>query len=331
MVMSGFKKSFKYAGLTLESNIFYSPLAGCSNLPFRQMSAKYGSPGLQYCEMVKMQALQRGERETFRLLDMTLDIHPIGAQLVGSDPRLAGPCAKILEDMGFDALDLNCGCPVDKVTRDGSGSGLLQTPWLIGEILHEMTRHVKIPVSVKVRAGWDDDHIIAPDIARIAKQAGACAMTVHARTREQAYRGGANWSYIKACKEVSPDFLIIGNGDVFCPESAARMFQETGCDAIMASRGTMGKPWLAQDIGDHCLGKPVKVRTLRDALGALQEHYEFACQYLAERQAIIEMRKVSTWYLEPYPCAKSIRSQLAHAQDSASVKILLQELQGLTI
>lgn len=325
--MPGFSSSFRYGKLVLPSNIFYSPLAGCSNLPFRQMSARYGRPGLQYCEMVKMQALARLDRSTLQILDYTPDIHPIGAQLVGADPKLAGPCAAILEDMGFDAIDLNCGCPVDKVTQDGSGSGLLHKPHLIGEILSQMVSHVKIPVSVKIRAGWNENKILAPLITQIAEQAGAVAITIHGRTREQAYRGKANWDYIRQCKDVARSILVIGNGDVFDPEAAENLWNQTGCDAIMASRGTMGAPWLADDIAKYATsGKLPEKRSFQEVLQALKEHYELAREYLAERKAIIEMRKVSGWYLEGWPQAKSARSLLARAQTPEEVDSCLRDL-----
>lgn len=325
--MNGFSSSFTYGKLTLPSNVFYSPLAGCSNLPFRQMSARYGAPGMQYCEMVKMQALARLDPTTLQILDYTPDIHPIGAQLVGADPKLAGPCAAILEDMGFDAIDLNCGCPVDKVTQDGSGSGLLHKPHLIGEILCEMVSHVKIPVSVKIRAGWDEERILAPFITQLAEQAGAVAITIHGRTREQAYRGKANWDYIRQCKEVARSILVIGNGDVFDPIAAKDLWDQTGCDAIMASRGTMGAPWLAADIAHYCTtGHLPSPRSFIEVLSALKEHYELAKEYLPQRKAIIEMRKVSGWYLEGWPQAKSARSLLARAQTPEEVNRYLDDL-----
>lgn len=325
--MTGYQPNFRYGNIILPSNIFYSPLAGCSNLPFRQMSARYGKPGLQYCEMVKMQALMRLDPTTLQMLDYTFDIHPIGAQLVGADPKLAGPCAAILEDMGFDAIDLNCGCPVDKVTQDGSGSGLLHKPHLIGEILSEMISRVKIPVSVKIRAGWDDERILAPFITQLAEQAGATAITIHGRTREQAYRGKANWDYIRMCKQVSKKILVIGNGDVFDPLAAEQLWNQSGCDAVMASRGTMGAPWLAHDIANYFeTGSLTTPRSFSFVLNALKEHYELAREYLPERKAIIEMRKVSGWYLEGWPQAKEARSLLARAQNKDEVERYLKEL-----
>lgn len=243
--MSFLKKPFQFGSAKLPNNIFYAPLAGCSDFPFRQMSARY-RPGLMYCEMVKMEALVRYDQNTFHILDYEKEMHPIGGQVVGSNPKIAGQAAKIIEDLGFDVVDLNCGCPVDKVTKDGSGSGMLKTPQLIGEMLANMVAAVKIPVTVKIRAGWDEEHITAPEITKIAEEAGAQAIAIHARTRKQAYKGDANWDYIKACKQVAKKIMVIGNGDVFDADAAKRMFEYTGCDVVLVSRGTMGAPWIVE-------------------------------------------------------------------------------------
>ncbi len=228
------KKPFFIGSVELPNNILYAPLAGCSDLPFRRMSCRY-RPGIVYCEMVKIDALVRNDANTYRLLDYDADMHPIGAQLCGSKPKLVAEAARIVEDLGFDVIDFNCGCPVDKVTKDGSGSGMLKTPDLIGEMLSTMIGAVKIPVTVKIRAGWDDSTINAVEITRIAERAGAKAITIHGRTREQGYKGKANWDYIKACKDAAREILVIGNGDVFDPESALRIFAHTQCDAVLIS------------------------------------------------------------------------------------------------
>ena len=241
------KNPFRVGSAALPNNILYAPLAGCSDLPYRQMACKW-RPGIVYCEMVKMDALVRHDPGTYRLLDYTLNMHPIGAQLCGSKPTLVKTAARIIEDLGFDVLDLNCGCPVDKVTKDGSGSGMLRTPDLIGEMIAEMVAAVKIPVTVKIRAGWDDEHINAAQITQIAERAGAKAITIHGRTRAQAYKGPANWDHIRDCKRAAKDILVIGNGDVFDAESAANMFSYTGCDGVLVARGTMGRPWIVDDI-----------------------------------------------------------------------------------
>jgi tRNA-dihydrouridine synthase B len=307
--MNKFTKNFRLGSITLPSNVLYAPLAGCSDLPFRRMSAKY-KPGLMYCEMVKMDALIRSDTHTFRILDFDKGMHPIGGQICGSKPEIAGECAKMVEDLGFDVVDLNCGCPVDKVTRDGSGSGMLKTPDLIGETLVRMKASVKIPVTVKIRAGWDDKHINAPLITKIAEEAGADAICIHGRTREQGYVGPANWDHILNCKKVAKSIKVIGNGDVFDAESAKRMFDYTGCDAVLVSRGTMGQPWIAEDIERYFSGDEAIARTPADIKEALLEHFSFILEYQNERRSLLDFRRVGCFYLKKCRNVKQLRCKI---------------------
>ncbi len=324
------RKPFSLGGLTLPSNLFCAPLAGCSDLPFRQMTSRY-RPGMIYCEMVKIDALVRHDPHTYRLLDYTKELHPIGAQLCGSKPKLAKEAARILEDLGFDLIDLNCGCPVDKVTKDGSGSGLLRNPAQIGEILSEMIDAVSIPVTVKIRAGWDDGSINAPEIVRIAESAGASALTVHARTREQGYKGPANWDHIRACKQASRNMPIIGNGDVFDAESAEKLFLHSGCDGILVARGTMGQPWIIEDIERHLLGLPKIERTVLDLRRVLLDHFQHITAYQSEKQALLDMRRVGCWYLKPCVGAKQLRMQINQAASLDDVFSLLDAFDWTSI
>lgn len=313
---------FFLGDLELPNNIFYAPLAGCSDYPFRQMSARY-RPGLMYCEMVKMDALVRNDQNTFQLLDYNTDMHPIGGQLCGSKPPIAGQAAKIIEDLGFDVLDLNCGCPVDKVTKDGSGSGMLRNIERIGDVLANMVAAVKIPVTVKIRAGWDDDNIVAAEITQIAEAAGAKAITIHGRTRQQAYRGHANWDHIKACKEVARTIKVIGNGDIFDAESAERIFRETGCDAVLVARGTMGQPWVAEDIQRHLAGKAPIERSLEDCRQGLIEHFRCMRRHYPERKVTIDMRRVGCWYLKKSAGTKEFRGLISRAENLDVIEDLI--------
>lgn len=311
--------------LELPSNIFYAPLAGWTDFPYRAMCSQY-HPGLQYCEMVKMDALVRYDPNTFHLLDYSPEMHPIGAQLCGSKPEIAGQAAKIIEDLGFDIIDLNCGCPVDKVTKDGSGSGLLKNPELIGEILSEMVAAVSIPVSVKIRAGWDSQHVNAVTITRIAEQAGAVAIAIHGRTRAQGYQGHADWSHIAACKEAAQSILVIGNGDVFDPYAAQRMFEETNCDAVLVSRGTMGKPWIADNIYRLMEGRPLVHYGIDECRKALLEHFTLTTQYHNDRRVLIDMRRVGCSYFKELghvKGARKFRGAISKAQSLEEMKELI--------
>ncbi len=307
----------------LPHNVLYAPLAGCSDFPFRKMSAKY-HPALMYCEMVKMDALVRYDPHTLHILDYSADMHPIGAQLCGSKLELAGQSARMIEDLGFDVLDLNCGCPVDKVTKDGSGSGMLKNPELIGEIIAKMVATVRIPVTVKIRAGWDDDSICAVEITKIVEQAGAQAICIHGRTREQGYKGAANWDYIKACKDVAQEIKVIGNGDAMDPDSAKRMFEHTGCDAILVARGTMGAPWVVEDIIRMLSGQDPLIRTLEDRRQALLEHVHHVLDYHGEKKAVVDVRRIGCWYLKKSNGTRQFREYVSRVESSEKALELIQ-------
>jgi len=320
--MSHLQTPFQLGDIELPNNIFYAPLAGCSDYPFRQMSAKY-RPGLMYCEMVKMDALIRNDQNTFHMLDIEPAMNPIGGQICGSNPKIAGQAAKIIEDLGFDVVDLNCGCPVDKVTKDGSGSGLLKNPELIGEILANMIAAVKIPVTVKIRAGWDESLINAELITKIAEDAGAQAIAIHGRTRKQAYRGPANWDYIKACKQVAKKIRVIGNGDVFDSESAEKMFAYTGCDVVLVARGTMGHPWIVEDIIRRLQGLDPIQRGLKECREALLEHFLHTLRYHSPRRAVVDMRRVGCWYFKKAAGTREFRGSISKAETPEQVLELI--------
>jgi len=314
----------KFGSVELPNNILYAPLAGCSDYPFRQMSCRY-RPGIVYCEMVKIDALVRHDPQTYRLLDYDASMHPIGAQICGSKPKMAADAARIVEDLGFDVIDFNCGCPVDKVTKDGSGSGMLKTPQLIGEVLSEIMAVVKIPVTVKIRAGWDEQSINGPLITQIAERAGAKAITIHGRTRVQGYKGPANWDYIKACKEAARDILVIGNGDVFDADAALRMFSYTNCDAVLVSRGTLGQPWIVEDILRARQQQEILPRTSIDIRSALREHFELIIRYHDERQALLDFRRVGCWYLKRCGGVRELRMRLNKASSTAEAVNLIEQ------
>jgi tRNA-dihydrouridine synthase B len=320
--MNHLRRPFQLGKLTLPSNIFCAPLAGCSDLPFRRMTKAY-QPGLIYCEMVKMDALVRHDLNTYKFLDYETGMHPIGAQLCGSKANLAGKSAKILEDLGFDVIDLNCGCPVDKVTKDGSGSGLLKDPELIGEILSNMVAAVNVPVTVKIRAGWSEDLIVATEITRIAEQAGAKAICIHGRTRSQGYTGYANWDYIRACKEAAKEILVIGNGDLFNAECVQGMFDHTNCDAVLIARGTMGTPWIIEDVYRKLSGESAKVRTGLDYRDAFLEHLAHVSSYQTERKALLDMRRISCWYMKGAEGAKEVRHAIQKATSLGDIRQLI--------
>ncbi|MBS0585418.1 MAG: tRNA dihydrouridine synthase DusB [Verrucomicrobia bacterium] len=317
-----FLKPLTLGTLSLPINIAYAPLAGCSDYPFRKMSNIY-RPALFFCEMVKIDALVRNDKNTFRMLDYSHDMHPLGAQLCGSNPKIVGKAAKIIEELGFDVVDLNCGCPVDKVTKDGSGSGLLKTLPLIGELLSNIKAAVKIPITVKIRVGWDAEHIVADQVTRIAEEAGASAIFIHGRTREQAYRGEVDYSPIRQAVQAKKNILVFGNGDIFDSESAYRMFTETGADGILVARGTMGAPWIYEHIFRSFQEEttpPLDPLLLRETF---LTHLSFIKEYQNKERAQIDLRKIGSWYLRDKPETKSLREQLGRLRSLEEMEELL--------
>lgn len=308
----------KIKDLELPTSIIYAPLAGCSDYPFRKIAREFHE-GLMYCEMIKMDPLVRENQPTLQLLDFSEEMHPIGAQLCGSRPEYAHECGQIIEELGFDVVDLNCGCPVDKVTKDGSGSGLLKSPYKIGTIISNLVQAVSIPVTVKIRLGWDDDSHVCEEVTRIAEDNGASAITIHGRTRQQSYRGDADWNPIATCKKIAKNIKVIGNGDLFCPESALEKWEMSKTDGILIARGTMGQPWIAQDIRQNS-----KERSLQFKKEVLLRHIAYIEEYQTPRRQLTDLKRISCWYMKHFPQAKERRSALMQEKtfESAKQKIL---------
>lgn len=279
--------------------------------------------GIIYCEMVKMDPLVRHDLETYRLLDYEQGMHPIGAQLCGSKPELAGKSARILEEMGFDVIDLNCGCPVDKVTKDGSGSGMLRDLGRIGDVLSNLVSAVKIPVTIKIRAGWDENSIIVKEVATLAEQTGAKAITIHARTREQGYQGKANWDWIRLGKESVKEIAVIGSGDLFTAEDAERMFAYTGCDGILMARGLFGAPWIIEDVHRQLSKKPPLTRTGVDYRDALLQHCEYVQKYHSPRRAALHLRRIGCWYLKKSQGTRRLKEELNRSKSVEEIHALI--------
>lgn len=310
--------------LPLKSPVVYAPLAGFSDFPYRRMSAEYRS-ALMFCEMVKMEGLHYCPQRTLRLLDFAESMRPIGGQLCGSRPDLAGESAKILEGLGFDLIDLNCGCPTDRITKDGSGSGMLKTPELIGKVVEKMVEVVSVPVTVKIRSGWDFDHINVEETVRIIKESGASAVFVHGRTRSQGYQGPSNLEFISRAKQAAGnDFPVFGNGDVFSPEAAKTMLETTHCDGVLVARGTMGAPWIGKQIEDYLTTGTYSSPSFSTRKQAFVQHLQWIEEYYqSEEKLLTDTRKLCGHYLILSPKVRSLRANLAKASSSQEVYQLI--------
>lgn len=308
------------------SNIWHAPLAGCSDYPFRKICARF-KPGMQFCEMVKMEPLVRGDPTTFRFLHFDETMHPIGAQICGTSPALAATSARILTDLGFDLIDLNCGCPVDKVTKDGSGSALLKNIDRIGEILSALSSATHLPITLKARAGWDEEHIVVEELVAIAEAAGAKVITIHGRTREQHYQGLANREWIHRAKKAARSILVFGNGDLFSKENALSLFEETECDGVLLARGTLGKPWFSEEVRSYLESTESTFPTSQEEiLSIFLEHLSLTLSYEHESIAHLSGRRLAAWYSKQLPHLASVRSDLCRASNLKEMISLIRSI-----
>lgn len=272
-----------------------APLAGISNLPFRLIARALGCP-LAYTEMISANGLVRKTAKTYEYLKTVSDDRPLGAQIFGADPQIMAKAARIVADTGVDLIDINMGCPVRKVIKVGAGAVLMKDPELVARIVEAVKKAVNIPVTVKIRSGWSLSSINAVEIARIAQECGADAITVHARTADQGYSGHADWKIIVDVKK-AVKIPIVGNGDIRQPQDAVRMLKETSCDAVMVGRGALGNPWIFKGIAGILAGSEVNyLPSLGQRLEMIENHWKMESQFLGSKLAGKSFRKHILWY-----------------------------------
>lgn len=313
--------------LRLPSRIIQSPLAGCSDLSFRLIARSKGL-SFGYAEMVSAQSLTRDNLKTKRLLVTEASDRPLGAQLLGCDPGMMAEGAAILEEMGFDLIDLNLGCPVKKVVTNGEGSALLKEPDKAERLFQAVRKAVKkVPLTVKMRKGFKDaagDEAVA--LARRAEAAGFDAVTVHGRTQDQQYGGKADWEAIGKVKR-AVKIPVIGNGDVLTPGDARRLFDVSGCDGIMIGRGGLGNPWIYKNIEEVLDGKreSVYVPTVTERRDTLLSHFALERERLGERQAALNMRRITVWYTQGLPYNKAMRVAVCSTLDCNEIGRVIRD------
>lgn len=296
-------------GVPLKSHAVLAPMAGVSDRAYRELCVRFGAA---YCvsEMVSSKALSFNSKKSEELMEISDLERPCGIQIFGDDPKCMADAAKHALENKPDIIDINMGCPAPKISSNGSGSALMKNPRLCGEIVKAVTAVTDIPVTVKIRKGWDDDSVNAVEVAKICESAGAAAITVHGRTRQQYYKPPVDYGIIKAVRE-SVSVPVIANGDIDSAEKAKEVMDITGCDLVMIGRATLGNPWIFSQINAYLENPNVKIHTpdLEERLGVMIEHIGKMVEYKGEHMAMLQARKLVVGYFKGIKGAAALRNE----------------------
>ena len=314
--------SLKIGNVTLENNLILAPMAGVTDLPFRLLCKEQGA-GLICTEMISAKAIYFKNKNTETLMEIDERERPVSLQLFGSDPDLMEEIARQIEPRNFDILDINMGCPVPKVVNNGEGSALMKNPRLVHEIVSKVSKAIEKPLTIKIRKGFTEDCVNAVEIAKIAEDAGAAAVAVHGRTREQYYAGNADWDIIRKVKE-AVSIPVIGNGDVDSPQKAEALVRETGCDGIMIGRAVQGNPWLfSQILHYQKTGELLPKPGMEEVKEMILRHAKMQLEYKGNYTGMREMRKHVAWYTTGMPHSASVRRMVNEVESYEQLEELV--------
>lgn len=309
----------------LENDLILGPMAGVTDLPFRLLCKEQGA-GLLCMEMVSAKGIMYNNKNTKFLLTIDERERPVSLQLFGSDADIISEQAKRIEELPFDILDINMGCPVPKIVNNGDGSALMKNPLLAGEIIEKTARAIQKPVTVKIRKGFDEEHINAVEMEHIAQESGAAAIAVHGRTREQYYSGKADWEIIRKVKE-AVKIPVIGNGDVWTPQDAIDMRKQTGCDGVMIGRGAQGNPWIFKQILHYeQTGELLEKPSPQEVTEMILRHAKMQMEFKGEYTGMREIRKHAAWYTAGYKNSAKLRGKINETETYEELKELLSHL-----
>ena len=314
----------KIGNLKLSSNIMLSPMAGISDLPFRRLNRKFGCP-FAFVEMINARSLGYKSKKTQSMLSTNAQDKPLGVQLLGCEPNFIERAMDILRKYEFDLLDFNSACPAKKVVRRGEGSGLLKDPKKLNQLLKIIVKHSKVPVTAKIRSGWDKNSLNAKEAALYAQDAGIKALFIHGRTKEQGYSGKVDYKIIKAVKDAL-EIPVIASGDILCAQLAKKMFDETGCDGIAVARGALGNPWIFKEIDEFLKDGKITARPdLKEIARTMLEHLDLCIDFYGEKFGVMIFRKFIGWYTKGLRKVRPLREKASRAKTKEEIVKLTQE------